>query len=90
MIVKLLYLVLVRVFSWLVLRNRSDAATDAEILVLRHQVAVLRGQVDRPVPTWADRAVLAGLVRLIPNWRRLRLIVSPRTILRWQARPGAT
>jgi transposase InsO family protein len=84
-IVKLLYLGLVRVFGWLALCARSDAAKDAEILVLRHQVAVLRRQVDRPVLTWADRAVLAGLVRLIPNWRRLRLVVSPRTILRWHA-----
>ncbi len=85
MIVKLLYLVVVRVFGWLVLQARSDTAKDVEILVLRHQIAVLRRQVDRPVLTWADRAVLAGLVWLIPSWQRLRLIVSPRTILRWHA-----
>lgn len=80
-----MYLALVRVFGWLVLLGRSDAAKDVEILVLRHQIAVLRRQVEKPVLSWADRAVLAGLARLVPNWRRLRLIVSPRTILRWHA-----
>jgi putative transposase len=73
------------VFGWLMLCSRSEAAKDAEILVLRHQLAVLRRQVTRPQLTWADRAVLSALVRWIPNWRRLSLIVSPRTILRWHA-----
>ncbi len=82
---RLLYLLVARVFGLLVLCSRSDAAKDAEILVLRHQVAVLRRQVTRPRLTWADRAVLTALVRLVPGWRRLRLIVSPRTILRWHA-----
>ena len=82
---RLLYLLLARVRGWLVLCSRSDGAKDVEILVLRHQLAVLRRQVARPHLSWADRAVVAALVRLVPNWRRLRLIVSPRTILRWHA-----
>jgi putative transposase len=82
-IVKLLYLALVRVSGWLALRFGAGMAKDVEILVWRHRVAVSRCQVGKPVLCWADRAVLAGLVRLIANWRRLWFIVSPRTILRW-------
>jgi putative transposase len=64
---------------------RSDRAKDAEILILRHQVAVLQRQVKTPRLSWADRAVLAALARVLPGsrLRQLRLIVSPRTLLRW-------
>src|SRR5262250_2718404 len=57
------YLTVIRVFGWLALLARSDRAKDAEILILRHQVAMLRRQVKTPKVSWADRAVLAELAR---------------------------
>jgi hypothetical protein len=83
---RLAYLALARVLSWLALLARSDAAKEAEILVLRHEVAVLRRGNPRPTLSWVDRAFLSALSRLLPTQlRRLRL-VSPRTLLRWHAR----
>ena len=83
---RLAYLLLAHVLSWLTLLARSEAAKDVEILVLRHEVDVLRRHNPRPTLSWVDRALLSALSQLLPvNLRRLRL-VSPRTLLRWHAR----
>jgi transposase InsO family protein len=82
---KLVYLMLVRVLSWLALLARSDVAKDAEILILRHEVTVLRRTNPRPKMSWLDRAVLSALSRLLPVPLRQVRLVSPRTLLRWHA-----
>lgn len=68
------YLVVLRVFGWLALLARSDRAKDTEILILRHQVAVLQRQVQTPRLSWADRAVMAA--RLDENRRTADLTSS--------------
>ena len=84
---RLAYMAVLRVFGWIALLARSDRAKDAEILLLRHQLAVLQRNAGAPRLSWADRAILAALARLLPRYRlsQLRLIVSPRTLLRWHA-----
>jgi hypothetical protein len=59
------------------LLSRSQASKDAEIMVLRHEVAVLRRQVTRPKLDWADRAILAALARLLPAVSRCHRLVTP-------------
>jgi transposase len=83
---RLLYLVFVRVCGWLVLLGRSSASKDAELLVLRHEVAVLRRASPRPRLDWADRAVLAAPIRLLPARLRARRLVTHGTVLRWHRR----
>jgi putative transposase len=68
--VRLLNLILGQVCGWLVLLVRSSASKDVELLVLRHEVAVLRRTSPRPRLDWADHAVLAALIRLLPPDRR--------------------
>src|SRR6266566_5966812 len=77
---------MVQSFSWLALLACSDTSKEAEILVLRHEVAVLRRQVARPKPDWADRAVIAALARLLPRHLRLHRIVTPGILLAWHRR----
>jgi putative transposase len=72
-----------QLMQWAVLMARESATKDVELLVLRHEVAVLRRQVSRPRVDWADRAVLAGLGRLLPSRLRAGLFVRPATLLRW-------
>jgi transposase InsO family protein len=81
--VRLLYLIFRQILAWLGLLARSAQSKNAEILVLRHEVALLRRQVSRPRLSWADRAVIAALARLLSPVCRQHRIVTPATILRW-------
>jgi len=83
MVLSLVYLVFVALLRLVAGGRRSELAKDVELLVLRHELAVLRRQHPRPRMSPADRALFAGLVRLLPRSRRAGLVVSPRTVLRW-------
>jgi putative transposase len=81
------YLLVTKLLAWRRLSRRDDSWKTAEILLLRHQLAVVQRRVHcRPKITWADRALIAVLFAVFPRSSRAgaRLIVSPATVLRWR------
>ena len=80
---RLLYLIFSHLLSWLTLLPRASASEDIELLVLRHEVAVLRGTNPKPRLDWADRIIFAALIRRLPAVLRRHRLVPPATVLRW-------
>src|SRR6476469_8394315 len=83
---RLLYLIFQHLLGLLLLLGRTSSTKDIELLVLRHELAVLRRTNPRPRLEWADRAVFAALVRRLPRALRCHRLVTPNTILRWHRR----
>jgi putative transposase len=83
---RLLYLIFDRLLGWLLLLGRASASKDVELLVLRHEVAVLRRSNPKPRLNWADRAVFAALIRRLPRVLHGHRLVTPATVLRWHRR----
>ena len=83
---RLLYLIFSHVLGLVLLMGRTSATKDVELLVLRHEVAILRRTNPRPRMNWADRAIFAALVQRLPRALRCQRLVTPNTILRWHRR----
>jgi putative transposase len=83
---RLLYLIFIQLLGWSLLLGRTSASKDVELLVLHHDVAVLRRTNPTPRLDWADRAVLAALIRRLPTVLRGHRLVTPGTVLRWRRR----
>jgi hypothetical protein len=83
---RLLYLIFSQLLSWLTLLPRTSTSKDVELLVLRHEVAVLRRTNPKPRLDWADRALFAALIRRLPAALRRHRLVAPATVLRWHRR----
>ena len=86
MLVSLVYLVACRLFALVLLLARGDRSKELELLVLRHELSILRRQARRPQLTESDRLVMAALSRVMPrrSWRAF--LVTPETLLRWHRR----
>ena len=83
---RLLYLIFSRLLGWLTLLPRAVSAEHVELLVLRHEVAVLRRTNPKPRLHWADRALFAAFIRHLPVAMRGHRLVTPSTVLRWHRR----
>ena len=83
---RLLYLIFQQLLGLVLLMGRTSSTRDVELLILRHEVAVLRRTNPRPRLDWADRAVLAALIRRLPQALRRHRLVTPDTVLRWHRR----
>jgi hypothetical protein len=82
-LLRLLYLIFQQILGLVLLMGRTSSTKDVELLVLRHEVAVLRRTHPRPRLDWADRAVFAALIRRLPRALRGHRLVTPGTVLRW-------
>src|SRR5512133_143831 len=83
---RLTYLIFDRLLDWLTLLSRTSSSKHIELLVLRHEVAVLRRATPKPRLNWADRAIFAALIRRLPAPLRGHRLVTSATVLRWHRR----